>query len=323
MSTPSPANPSPAGSTSVLPPPVPTTEQLPTNIPCLKLDGSNWAVFSIRFQEAMEVTGRWGYFDGTEARPVPADASNVTTAEQERMAKWDRNDRIARYLLLQRLPDSTAERMRVYLTANARWDRVTDEFTAKSVYAQDDLKATFREMKCPKGGDARAFLTSLRYKREELAAAGVSITEKEYQRAVLCGIPAELASFAAILLSSVRLLTSKPTIDTETLIEHLCEEADRLKSRRNESQNSNNQQSGGKNQAAVDDALAATGSEGKKKRRNGKCLNCGKSGHWARECRSPKKEEKVREEASKPEKPQTELILRAHPLEATTTNYQR
>ena len=94
MSTTTPASTSTASSSSA-PLPAPTIEQLPTNIPCLELDGSNWAIFSIRFQEAMEATDRWGYFDGTVARPTPADPDNPTAAERESMAKWDRNDRVA------------------------------------------------------------------------------------------------------------------------------------------------------------------------------------------------------------------------------------
>ncbi len=56
-----------------------------------------------------------------------------------------------------------------------------EEHTAKSVYAQNDLEAAFFEIMCPKGGNVRAFLTDLHYKREALAAAGVCITDKEYQ----------------------------------------------------------------------------------------------------------------------------------------------
>ena len=173
----------PAPGSSPAPPPLaptPAIEQLPTNIPRLEPDGSNWAIFAIRFREAMQANRRWNFFDGTYTRPKANDASNVTSAEAESMAKWDYDDQVARYLLSQRLPDSTAVRMGPYTTAKARWDRVHAEYTAKSVYAQNDLESTFYEMKCQKGEDVRVFLTNLRYKREELAAAGVSITDRDY-----------------------------------------------------------------------------------------------------------------------------------------------
>ena len=40
----------------------------------------------------------------------------------------------------------------------------------------------------------------------------------------------------------------------------------------------------------MDEALTATASDDRRqRRRKGKCHNCGKMGHWAKECRSPKK----------------------------------
>jgi len=33
-----------------------TIEQLPSNIPQLEADGSNWAIFTMQFQEAMQAT---------------------------------------------------------------------------------------------------------------------------------------------------------------------------------------------------------------------------------------------------------------------------
>ncbi len=71
------------------------------------------------------------------------------------------------------------------------------EFTVQSVYTQNDLEQVFFDMRCPKGGDVHAFLTALRYKKEELAAAGVTVTQKEYQRTILKSIPDELAKFAS------------------------------------------------------------------------------------------------------------------------------
>lgn len=45
----------------------------------------------------------------------------------------------------------------------------------------------------------------------------------------------------------------------------------------------------------IDKALAATGSMDRKGRKKGKCHNCGKPGHWAKECCSPKKDTGVTE----------------------------
>ena len=266
-----------------------TIEQLPPNIPRLEPNGVNWAVFSMRFQEAMQATRRWSYFDGSKLCPVPADKANPTDAETEAIDKWDYEDQIARYLLSQRLPDTTTMQVSHFKTVKERWEKVTEEFTAKSVYAKNDLEHVFLLMRCPKGGDVRVFLTSLTYKREELAAAGVTISDKDYERTVLKGIPDELARYAAHLLGSARLTDPNAVVDTNMLIGHICEEAERIKNHRTGSQPNQ----GGKKDGQSDKALAAIGLEGgnKKGRRKGKCHNCGKPGHWARECRSKKKEE--------------------------------
>ena len=54
-------------------------------------------------------------------------------------------------------------------------------------------------------------------------------------------------------------------------------------------------QKGGAKKEGVDKALAATGSTDRKGRKKGKCHNCGKPNHWARECHSPKKEQSATE----------------------------
>jgi hypothetical protein len=169
-------------------------------------------------------------------------------------------------------------------TTQERWTSVTKEYQAKSAFAQADLHQAFLDMRCPKGGDVREFLASLCCKREELAAAGVTITDKEYQHTILRGIPSELATFASHLLSSALIVHGSAPIDLDALVNQICEEADRLKTRRPRGQ-------GGKKDSTTDEALTATASDdGKRRRRKGKCHNCGKMGHWAKECRSPKKD---------------------------------
>ena len=257
-----------------------------TNIPRLEIDGTNWAIFSICFCQAMQATGRWEPFDSSKPPPVVKDIANPTTDEVEAVAAWEREDQVARYLLSQRLPDLTVLGLSACPTVYTSWQMVSEEYLAKSEYARNDLEQVFLDMRCPRGGDIRPFLMSLCSKREELAAAGISITQKDYQCTVLKGIPEELAKFAAQLLSSA-CLNSRPPVATDTLIDHICEEAEHVKNRRGGGAQS---QKGGSAKKEGDEALAATRSLDRKGRKKGKCHNCGKPGHWANECCSPKKE---------------------------------
>ena len=116
-------------------------------------------------------------------------------------------------------------------------------------------------MRCEKGGDVQAFLTSLQYKREELAATGVSITDSDYQHMVLKGITKDIARFTFSILTSAHILGPTSIIDTDTLIDYICEEADWLKNRCTRS----HKDTKAKQKAGSDQALTVTGSEGKKR----------------------------------------------------------
>ncbi len=202
---------------------------LPANIPYLDPSGTNWATFSTRFRETMQVMGKWGYFDGTKACPMPKKPDAPTDVEHNTIESWAHKDVVACYLLSQHLPDLIALHLAHYQTAKVRWDRLVEEHTAKSMYAQNDLEATFFEMTCPKGGNVWAFLMDLRYRCEALAAAGVCIAEKEYEHTILQGIPDELARFASQLLATTRVVHRTSTVDIDVLIGHICEEAEHLK----------------------------------------------------------------------------------------------
>ena len=86
-------------------------------------------------------------------------------------------------------------------------------------------------MWCVKGEDVRVFLTSLCCRRDELATAGVQVSEKEYECTILQGISSELVTFALHLLSSAFIVHSTTKIDLDTLINLICEEGDHLRSR--------------------------------------------------------------------------------------------
>ncbi len=268
--------------------PAAMSDPLPTSIPCLKPNGSNWAIFSMHFQEAMEANQKWGHFDGTTPCPAPADANTPTDAELKVVVNWNQDETVAKYLLSQRLPNSTAVHLQALVSAKQCWDKVKTEFSMKSQYTEMDLLTAFSKMRCPRRGDVCTFLGQMHVKCEELAAVGVTMTEKEYHSAIIKAIPDEMSKFASGLLTATRVLSPTTSIDPDILINHISEEADHLVARCKCDGGSSGK---GKQSQSQDEAMAATHWDGGKKRRKGKCHNCGKLGHWACECWSPKKEQ--------------------------------
>ena len=147
-------------------------DTLPSSIPKLDASGLNWAIFSLRFQDAVEAKGYWGHFDGTEPRPVvpavatttsavPTSTTTTSPTPEEAAAQWDKDERSAKSLLTQKIPDSAVMRIRNKKTVKERWDAIVAEYTEKGAFAQTDLRTCFLESKCPDKGNVRQFLDEL------------------------------------------------------------------------------------------------------------------------------------------------------------------
>jgi hypothetical protein len=130
-----------------------TILQLPSNIPCLKADGSNWAIFVMHFREVMQAIQRWPYFEGTIPCPSPKDPAKVLDDKRKSIEEWKYEDLAMHYLLLQHLPDSIAICLHSLTTTKAWWDHLIFEFIAQSIYAQNNLEEAFFSLTCAKGED--------------------------------------------------------------------------------------------------------------------------------------------------------------------------
>ncbi|KAG2338444.1 hypothetical protein BDR05DRAFT_843442, partial [Suillus weaverae] len=113
-----------------------TTDTLPSNIPKLDLKGTNWAIFSLRFQITVEAKDLWKQFDRSNPKPVgsPTQTGGTTTVsppDPVALAQWQKYENLAKHLLTQRIPDSTALCVRNLPDVVAMWKEIVREYTEK------------------------------------------------------------------------------------------------------------------------------------------------------------------------------------------------
>jgi len=272
------------------------SDTLPSTVPKLDATGINWAIFSVRFQDAVEAKGFWDHFDGTSACPT---LSTTPTADETAAKKqWEKDERSAKSLLTQKIPDSTLMRVHSKTSVKEQWDAIVKEYTDKGAYAQTELRTKFLESRCPDKGNIREFLEGLRVKKEELARVGVTIDDKDYLSTIVASLPFALSNFASSQLTAARMYSSTKTIDPDLLISLLVEESDRQRAQYARRKFGSKGKEGEK-----DEALGVTPDKGRKPRKDVECWNCGGKGHFRHQCKKPKKQTESKKGESKTEEP--------------------
>jgi len=268
------------------------SDSLPSSVPKLDASGLNWAIFLVRFQDTVEAKGFWGHFDGTN--PVPALSSPAKSDELVAKAQWDKDERSAKSLLTQRLPDSTLMKIHTKKSVQERWEAVVKEFTEKGAYAQTELRAKFLASRCAEKRNVRAFLDELRVRKEELVQVGVVIDNKDYLSTIISSLPVALSNFASAQLAAARMFASTKSIEPEVLMSLLAEEADRQKAQQVRRRVS-------EKEGEDDDEALVAGADSSRFRRgkaraNVECWGCGEKGHFKWQCKNPKVDEKSKED---------------------------
>jgi hypothetical protein len=261
------------------------SDSLPSSVPKLDATGINWAIFFIRFQDAVEAKGFWGHFDGSV--PCPKLSASPTAEETAAKNQWDKDERSAKSLLTQKIPDSTLMRVYSKTVVKDRWDAIVAEYTDKGTYAQTELRTKFLESCCPEKGNIREFLEGLRVKKEELAQVGVTIDEKDYLSTIISSLPYHLSNFASAQLTAAKMFAPTKSIEPDILMSLLMEEAERQKAQL--------ARHAFRGKEEHDEALGVTDGSRPRQgrgRANITCWNCNKKGHYSNECEEPKKGDK-------------------------------
>jgi len=195
-------------------------------MPKLDLTGSNWLIFSIHFEDALAVRDHWEHFDGKTPKPTPA-GTTPTTDEQKEIDAWDKEERIASYMLSQKLPDSAIMCIRKLTTVVEKWKAVKDEFSMKGLFAWMEMRSSFIASCCPPGAEVSHFLIDLGTRKEELISNSIEISHGEYHSTILNSIPEWLHCFASSVLASLYAKDPAYAMDPEVLSRIVREEYDR------------------------------------------------------------------------------------------------
>jgi hypothetical protein len=221
---------------------------LPSSVPKLEPTRTNWTIFTFHFKVAVTTKGHWDHFDETNVCPV---YMAPTTDDTVKAAQWDKDEMIVKWLLTQKIPNSTLMHIHGLATVTAMWSVIKAEYTEKGAFAQMELRMCFLESKCPDKTAIWEFLDSLCAKKEELVSVGV-IDKKDYRSTIISSLPESLANFTSNQLTTAKLFSPMKTIDLNVLISIICEESECQKTKCSGHKN------GRKGRKDNDEAMAVT-----------------------------------------------------------------
>ena len=259
------------------------------HIPKLEIDGSNWVIFKDCFFFAAATASLKGHIDGTgkpPENPMPISCGPLTEDQKTAMSeygalltKWEMKENIVKQALASVIPDSLFIEVRKKETAALMWDAVKDQREKKSHMVTVDMRQKLQSEKCNEHGDVCLHLIKLQIMWEDLALMGGSISDEDFTSIILRSIPQSYDLYIAAITATSSLLNK--TLSLTNLIDAICDEADQRTIKNPKSKKEGDDMAFVANQSSD---KGKKGGEGSKRAKMGKCYNCKKTGHYAKDC---------------------------------------
>jgi hypothetical protein len=282
-------------------------------IPKLDVSGSNWVLYKERFFWALDARAILDHIDGTRKEPIdptkaeevepidstkakevegevvlplPAVLTEEQTLEQARselewrkeLREWKQGEAIAKQQITLSIPDSLFMKVRTKGTAYEIWKELEKHFQNRSRMVSVDLRCRIQETRCAGKGDILAHFTTLRVMREDLAAMGRPLDEDDFYAIILGSLPVSYDPYISAVNATSSVLGT--TMSADELMLTVTEEYERrnLKNKTGKKD---------ENTAFYSNDSTKDHKGGSSSKKNIKCHNCKKKGHYKSDCWAP------------------------------------
>ena len=234
-----------------------------------KFKGENFHLWKFKMQMVLEEKDLWNIVKGDEVEP----AEEGTTETQRR--QFQKRERKALATICLSLGDEQLSLVRTATTAKQAWSKLESHYEIKSLANKLFLRKKYFTMSMAVDDSMSEHINKMKELASQLEAVGASITEDDQVATLLCSLP---ESYNALITA---LESRADDLKLEFVTARLLHEEHKRK------ENLLTPDAGEKALLSKHDR---PNQRSLKPKRKGKCHNCGIPGHWARECRKPKKE---------------------------------
>ena len=249
------------------------------------LTSANYSAWKIKMRWILIDQDLWGYVTGVGKWPEPVDTNSITATEQQGIADWEWKDQQAYVAICLRINDDYMVYTHHTTTSKGVWDALVTIFEASGpigiINTRHEFFCTFSQ----ESENMEEHVCKLCGLQQTLHMMGELISDCDFSNTLLTSLPKTWSTFIMAVNAGL------PTLRSDALITRILEEY--------------------QSWLANSGGTVLKGAERDKKLKRysgtkGKCWNCGKKGHWVKDCWEPGGDKKSQD---KPKRNQIIMIL--------------